>query len=129
IVDHLLAGKCVRPLSTAPVHIHFFQRFFEQNLVERGYCKSPNTDLKPVRRCSATMRMMLHVPEMTELMFSARGSAAGLERLHGKTAEHQSFNQRSGRSRIPGANARRVGDKFSKTGLGDLPRIGVYRLD
>ena len=77
--------------------------------------------LKPCDGRAAIVGVMLHVPEMAELMFRAGSGAAGFGRLHGEAAEHEALDQLGDGRRLRGADAGGIGDHGAQTALDNFP--------
>ena len=60
--------------------------------MERGGSQNADAHLEAVRWSFSAEGVVLHVPEMTELMFRAGGGTAGERCLHGKTAHHKAVD-------------------------------------
>ena len=59
------------PLRDDLCHIERVEIVPEQLVIQGDGGKRPNSDLESVRRRRAMMRMMLHVPQVAELMFGS----------------------------------------------------------
>src|SRR5258708_3842562 len=71
--DTRIGGPRIRPLVTALFDIQPLERLLQQLFVKRGHRERPDADLKSMRRSLALKRVMLHVPEVAELMLGAGG--------------------------------------------------------
>ena len=71
------------------------------------------------------MDVVLHVPQVAELVFRAGGGPAGLRRLHRKAAEHQAFGQLPQRFEVSVPHAGWIGHRFPQTPLDDGPSRSV----
>src|SRR5688572_29280339 len=74
---------------------------------------------------AAVVGVMLHVPQVTELMFRAAGGAAGLGGLHGEAAEHHAFDEFLDGFRLACEDTGGIGDHFRETTLHDVPSLCV----
>lgn len=97
----------VRPCRTAARHVESFERTRQHPFVQRRDRQRPHADFESVRGWLTLMRVMLHVPEMTELMFRAGRGPARTHGLHRKSTQHQSFDQVAQRDWIARPDPRR----------------------
>ena len=98
-----LASRLVRPLGATDFHVEVVQFPGQQILVEAGHGQRADADLETVQRGLALVDVVLHVPEVAELVFRAGGGPAGLRRLHREAAEHQTLPSIAGPLRGPGS--------------------------
>ena len=74
------------------------------------------------------MGMVLHVPEVTELVLRTRRRPAGPSHLHGKAADHQADDQSAQRFRVAHWNPFGRVDPYRQGVLNDGPDCGVDGL-
>ena len=91
--DILLDLTFVRPARAALIDIEILHVFHQQNLIELGNRERADADLEAVQRNFSVVRVMLHVPQMAELMLSARAGPARLRRLHRQARQDQPFDE------------------------------------
>jgi hypothetical protein len=73
------SGKCVfrsrnpigllRPRFAAALDVQIFEPLLEQMFVQSSHCQGSNPNFQTMRGGGAKVRVVLHVPQMTELMF------------------------------------------------------------
>ena len=81
-----------------------------------------DADLEPVRRRVAVVGVVLHVPEVAELVLGPGGGPARTRRLHGEPAHHQPLDQAAERGRVARGRAPRVGRRTSRSRPWTAPR-------
>lgn len=73
--------------------------------------------------------VVLHVPEVGELMFGAGGGTGGLGPLHGEAAHHEAFGETTGGFEVARADAGGIGERVAERELDELPGGGVDGFD
>ena len=75
------------------------------------------------------MRVMLHIPEMTELVVGTGDGPTGARGLHREAGDHQRGRETAKCFEIAGLHAGRVGHPVSKASLDHLPIGGIDWVD
>ena len=126
--DFMLKSRSTRPGGATALDIELVERLFEEELIKRHHGQSADADLEPVRGSLALVGMVLHIPEMAELMLRAGGHPAGASSLHGKATEHQAFDQRTNGFEIAGRDSGRMSQGIAQAALDDIPSPLVDRF-
>ena len=81
------------PAGNCGVNVSEQDVAFQHLIVKSKRGQRTDANFETVRRRHSIVSVVLHVPEMAELMIGAGRRTAGAERLHGETGHHQAVNQ------------------------------------